>query len=440
MTHTKDDASEPRLLSGAMGFFSRPAPPKSVNATQLNLQFAVVDIETTGLSEVANRIIEIAIVILSAQGEILHEWHTLVNPGDGNAGPTAIHGIQGSWLAAAPTFKQVSGDIAELFLGRVPVAHNGKFDFGFIEAEFKRIGVTVRSDLTYFDTMTTADLLGLPRKLSNLARELGVTYFAHGALEDARTTARILARLLTAVSASTFTNDFIVSPGIFPATAPSRRCIHRESAEELTRPSSFLAEASDYLPSLSTGSWADPEPAAAYLNLLEICMDDGYLSPEEKAQLLQTAQQWGLSIEQVRSIHEEFLDSLLTTALGDRAMSKSERLQVTNAAAWLGVPEEQVDVLVRRARARARAELNEKREEVRGRVISFTGKGMFSHSIREGLCAKYGITFKSSVTRDTELLVVGTADVENSNVMKARALNLRVVDEPFFWSYLGERG
>lgn len=424
-----------------MGFFNRKPPPKQVNATQLDCQFAVVDIETTGLSELHNRIIEIAILIMNARGEVLYEWHTLVNPEDSDAGPTAIHGIQGGWLKAAPTFRQIAGDIGELFLNRVPVAHNGRFDFGFIEAEFRRAGFAVRSDLVYFDTMTTAELIGLPRKLTTLASELGVAYFAHGAIEDARTTAKVLAKMLQSISPATFTNELFVSPGVFPPIPPSRKEVHRAAAATLTQPSNFLAEVVGHLPSHPRMTGQVSEAAVAYLTVLERCMEDGYLSTEEKAQLLQTAQHWGLTLENVYSIHEEFLDSLLVGALTTRGtLDKAHRADIMSVASWLGVAEDQIDVLLRRARVRARAEIDENRAEVKGRTIAFTGKGMFSNSIREGLCAKYGVVFKSSVTKDCELLVLGTPDVDNTNVAKARQLNLRIVNEAFFWSYLGEKG
>ena len=83
----------------SVGFLDRfrQAP----GSTGLHLHFAAVDVETTGLDPVEDRIVELAVVLFDAQGTVLDEWTTLVNPGDGDAGVVAIHGIQSEWLAAA---------------------------------------------------------------------------------------------------------------------------------------------------------------------------------------------------------------------------------------------------------------------------------------------------------------------------------------------------
>lgn len=77
----------------------------------LPLQYAVLDVETTGLDPVRDRVVEVAVVLLDSHGHALHEWSTLVNPGIGTSGPRHIHGIASEWLADAPPFSAVVGDI-----------------------------------------------------------------------------------------------------------------------------------------------------------------------------------------------------------------------------------------------------------------------------------------------------------------------------------------
>ncbi|WP_133804195.1 3'-5' exonuclease [Kribbella caucasensis] len=57
-------------------------------------------------------------------------------------GPTHIHGIRGADVLDAPRFIDIAGDVADLLTGSVVVAHNARFDLGFVTAEYQRIGAT----------------------------------------------------------------------------------------------------------------------------------------------------------------------------------------------------------------------------------------------------------------------------------------------------------
>ncbi|MEW6472921.1 MAG: exonuclease domain-containing protein [Actinomycetota bacterium] len=425
-----------------MGFLDRFRQPRQETAPQRsappNFHFAVVDIETSGLSPVADRIIEIGVVIMDASGQVLHEWETLVNPGDRKAGATSIHGIQADWLAAAPTFGEIAGDLTERLVGRVVVAHNVKFDLEFIEGEFRRLGHPIRSDLGYACTMDLANQMGLPRKLQRLAGELGLPYYPHGALDDARVTAQVLTRFLRYIDNASLAGA-VLAPGSFPASPPSGKVMHRKEAGTLTKPQSFLSDLIQELPPFDVDKTHDPEAAAAYLTILEEVMEDGYISPEEREKLISTAQTWGLSRDEADLLHREFLDVLLDAALADRTLSKDEREQIQKVAIWLGVEAGDLDLLIRQARARGRAQVDDARAEMKGRVVTFTGRGIYSNSIREGFCAKYGIVFTTSVGATCDLLVIGSDEVENATVAKARERGIPMMVERAFWYRLGEK-
>lgn len=97
--------------------------------------FAVVDLETTGTGQLC-RIVEIALLLLSPDGEIEHEWSTLINPGVPipNA---AVHGIDERLAAAAPNFMAVAPSLAALLESRVLVAHNlDRFDGPILRHHF----------------------------------------------------------------------------------------------------------------------------------------------------------------------------------------------------------------------------------------------------------------------------------------------------------------
>ena len=97
-----------------------------------------LDLETTGGSLALDRIIEIGLVEVD-RGELVGEWSTLVNPG--RRIPHAIQvltGITDEMVAGAPAFAQIAATLAARLQGKVLAAHNARFDYGFLKAEFHR--------------------------------------------------------------------------------------------------------------------------------------------------------------------------------------------------------------------------------------------------------------------------------------------------------------
>ncbi|MCQ0022209.1 DEDDh family exonuclease [Streptomyces somaliensis DSM 40738] len=149
--------------------------------------YAVVDVETTGLSP-HDRIVSAAVYRLDARGEVEDHWYTLVNP-ERDPGPVRIHGLTSDVLEGAPLFAEVAAELSERLGGRVLVAHNAYFDWTMIAREYARAERTapVRQRLC---TMALARELALPlpnMKLESLAAHFGVRQRrAHHALDDAR--------------------------------------------------------------------------------------------------------------------------------------------------------------------------------------------------------------------------------------------------------------
>ncbi|WP_236245380.1 DEDDh family exonuclease [Streptomyces sp. CC210A] len=149
--------------------------------------YAVVDVETTGLSS-HDRIVSAAVYRLDARGEVEDHWYTLVNP-QRDPGPVWIHGLTTDLLESAPLFADVAAELSARLDGRVLVAHNAFFDWSMIAREYARSERTapVRQRLC---TIALARELRLPltnMKLETLAAHFGVVQQqAHNALDDAR--------------------------------------------------------------------------------------------------------------------------------------------------------------------------------------------------------------------------------------------------------------
>lgn len=106
--------------------------------------YVMLDLETTGGNPVSDRIIEIAAVRVE-EGREVARWSTLVNPGRW-VSPfiTSLTGIDGAMVADAPRFEEVAPRLLELLDGAVLVAHNVRFDHGFLKNEFGRIDIDLR--------------------------------------------------------------------------------------------------------------------------------------------------------------------------------------------------------------------------------------------------------------------------------------------------------
>lgn len=108
--------------------------------------FAVVDVETTGLSPAyQHRIVEVAVVLVDKDGQVVVTWDTLVNPRR-DVGASGVHGLRAAELLDAPPFEEIAGGLTSLSPGRVPVAHNWPFEADFLAAEYGRLGVEVPLD------------------------------------------------------------------------------------------------------------------------------------------------------------------------------------------------------------------------------------------------------------------------------------------------------
>ncbi|HEV7358195.1 MAG TPA: 3'-5' exonuclease, partial [Steroidobacteraceae bacterium] len=103
---------------------------------------AFVDLETTGGNPAYDRITEVGIVRMR-NGELLEEWSSLVNP-ECRISPyiEAFTGISSEMVADAPRFADLASMVYEKLEGAVFIAHNARFDQGFLRSEFRRIGMT----------------------------------------------------------------------------------------------------------------------------------------------------------------------------------------------------------------------------------------------------------------------------------------------------------
>jgi DNA polymerase-3 subunit epsilon len=108
----------------------------------LEAPLAIVDLETTGTRPAADRITEIGVLEID-RFEVTSQWSTLVNPGRSIPGEVqALTGITQEMASAAPKFADLAEELYERLAGRVFIAHNVRFDYGFLKREFDRLGIS----------------------------------------------------------------------------------------------------------------------------------------------------------------------------------------------------------------------------------------------------------------------------------------------------------
>ena len=100
---------------------------------------AFVDLETTGMTASDDRVTEVGIV--RVDGGHATEWSSLINPDCSiPAAIQALTGISNAMVAKAPRFADIASEVARRIAGCVFVAHNARFDYGFLKHEFGRLG------------------------------------------------------------------------------------------------------------------------------------------------------------------------------------------------------------------------------------------------------------------------------------------------------------
>ncbi len=103
-----------------------------------------VDLETSGANFANDRIIEIGLIEVDADGA--REWSVLVNPERPiSSFITGLTGIDDAMVDAAPPFRELAPALLDRLRGRLFIAHNARFDYGFLKSEFSALGMDFRS-------------------------------------------------------------------------------------------------------------------------------------------------------------------------------------------------------------------------------------------------------------------------------------------------------
>lgn len=147
------DSTNTSLQDKGTDLFDRlyPAPALQDQAklcTDLinSIPLAFVDLETTGANARSDKITEVGIV--TVRGSLVEQWSTLVNPGV-PISPfiESLTGINNQMVRDAPSFGEIHSEVVERLNGCVFVAHNARFDHGFLQAALEPFGRELKAPI-----------------------------------------------------------------------------------------------------------------------------------------------------------------------------------------------------------------------------------------------------------------------------------------------------
>lgn len=394
--------------------------------------YAVIDLETTGLNPWRHdRIAEIAIVHVDADGTLTGEWCTLVNP-QRDLGPQRIHRIRAADARRAPTFGQLAPQIADLLKGRLLVAHNAAFDAPFLAHQFRLIGhpVPIQRALRLC-TMELARTY-LPdsgRSLAACCASAGVTLEnAHSALDDTRAAAQLLSYYLRTAGTPVPWADQVeqAARAQWPAAHnPNLAEVRRRTID--TTEEHFLSRLVDRLPRVHA-----PVQADAYLALLDWALVDRRISATESDALVAAAVGLRLGRAEVLELHLGYLADIAALALADGIVTDTERRELGEVATMLGLPPSSIDEALARAAGSRIPRQRERFTLKAGDVVVFTGDSVPGRDVLERHALDAGLAVGTAVTPDTRLLVAADVDTMSVKARKAITFGVPVVDLPTF--------
>ena len=420
--------------------------------------FAIIDVETTGLSPKKDRVLELAVVRVDHRGHVVDEWSTRFNP-EGPVGATHIHGITQADVVRAPLFRDVATSIVPYISGLPIAAHNARFDLSFLRAEFRRAGW----DVPWLPAYCTLD--GSHHYLPHLERRRLVDccwsaqvplHDAHSALGDARATAGLLRHYLQSQvhvpPHPTLLSVQHEARSVVWPTGPSRAPLTSAPDEPASRPSGRVRTSNArprqpaliaQLTKLSLSEVIDegaPAGTLAYVETLLDALEDGVISDDEATALQDLVEMFELAEADVTSAHTALLLALAHRALDDGHVSRDERAELEALASTFRLPPTLVPSLIKEADAARAARLSAKLRALpsdwtHGTPLRVGDKVVFTGFVErerqrtrlEQRSVELGVRVLGSVSGLTAM-VVTDGSFAGGKLERARELGTRIVD------------
>jgi DNA polymerase-3 subunit epsilon len=188
----------------------------------------------------------------------------------------------------------------------------------------------------------------------------------------------------------------------------------------------------------------------AYEALLFRVLEDRHIDEIEGNALVETAERWGLSTEQVERAHQDYLHRLAVAAVADQIVTESERRDLELVARLLGQnPGAFATVLAEASLMMAETNISStpvphSHDALIGKVVCFTGElqcrlhgQAITRGVAQRVATEAGCVIATAVTKKLDLLVLADPHSQSGKAKKARQYGVRIVHENVFWSSIG---
>lgn len=203
----------------------------------------VLDTETTGLNpRTGDRVIEIGCVELRNRMLTGNNFHRYINPErDSEEGALAVHGITTEFLRDKPKFAEIAAELRDYIQGAEVIIHNAPFDLGFLNNEFKLLGLPTFTEhcSSVIDTLVNAKEMrpGKRNSLDALCDHYGVSNAhrkLHGALLDAELLADVYLSMTRGQNSLSMEleEEIVEGGGLLEAVALAEIIVLAASADE----------------------------------------------------------------------------------------------------------------------------------------------------------------------------------------------------------------
>jgi DNA polymerase-3 subunit epsilon len=200
----------------------------------------------------------------------------------------------------------------------------------------------------------------------------------------------------------------------------------------------------------NTEHYATDGAIMAYAALIDRALEDRNVDDAEADALVESAFRWGLNREQIRFVHDDYINKLAIAAVADGVVAEPERRDLTRVMRLLGAEKTELNEILDDAAAKvagatlAAPASGAQERHLYGKSVCFTGelqcryKGQpLPRDLAEALAADAGLIVMASVTKKLDLLVVADPHTQSGKAIKAKRYGIRVMHEPVFWRAIG---
>lgn len=419
-------------------------------ARTLDLPFAILDCETTGLDSKKNRILELSVIHWDLISGTKNEWVQRFNP-QGSVGATEIHGITDDDVSEMPIFTELAQDIVKMLQGNVLVAHNAKFDLAFLRYELDRSGWKMPY-VNGFCTLQESKYF-LPhldrRRLIDCCDAIGVNLEgAHSALGDARATRDLLSYyidmsvkpVLNSSQINLMKSDMSLAWPTRPTQQPKPFKFVEPKKGSSNKSDDFRKFIKDAISGVNMARVirdVDLNGANEYVEKVLEAIEDGLIDSAEQNAIDLISETLELSDEITSKLNRSILREACIQVWLDGSVSTAEREYVTRLSELLKIDSKELGKILKEAEQIRYSEAEVEVKELPldwslgeplylGDRICFTGGDPVTRYKLETKSVKQGLRVSSSISSKSRLLVAD-GDFSGNKLRDAQEKGIRIV-------------